>query len=118
MGAFWTDAASLLETAGRASQSGSPDCDWAILIGPDGGIHVLEAAGWTLSGLLAQHGARTVYRVTRQCGSVRLEGRSGADACLLRSESPAAAARCLLYAAPCAPPQPAAGWPPLAAPGE
>jgi len=68
----------------------------AILIGAQGEIHMLEAAGWALASLLAEHGAKTAYRVTREHGQVWLEGRSGGDTCLLRSESPAAAARHLL----------------------
>ena len=57
---------------------------------------MLEAAGWALAGLLAEHGAKTAYRVTRERGHVWLEGKSGGDTCLLRSESPAVAARHLL----------------------
>jgi hypothetical protein len=57
---------------------------------------MLEAAGWALAGLVAEHGAKTAYRVTRERGQVWLEGRSGGDTCLLRSETPAAAARHLL----------------------
>jgi hypothetical protein len=68
----------------------------AILIGAQGEIHMLEAAGWALAGLLAEHGAKTAYRVTRERGQVWLEGRSGGDSCLLRSESPVAAGRHLL----------------------
>ena len=96
MGAFWADAESIFETARLASESGSTDCDLAILIGPRGGIHVLDASGWALPCLLAEHGAQTAYRVTRERGSVRLEGRSGPTACLLRTESPAQTARHLL----------------------
>jgi hypothetical protein len=73
-----------------------PDCDWAILIGSQGDIRVVDAAGWALPSLLAQHGAETAYRVTREDGRVRLEGRCGSQTCLLRSESPAAAAGHLL----------------------
>jgi hypothetical protein len=94
--AFWTDAEGIFETARDASLSGSPDCDLAILIGRQGEIHMLEAAGWALSSLLAEHGAQTAYRVTRKRGEVWLEGRSGGDTCVLRSESPASAARHLL----------------------
>jgi hypothetical protein len=96
MGAFWTDAENIFETARQASQSGSPDCDWAILIGPQGDIRMLDACGWALPSLAAQHGAQTAYRVTREGGQVRLEGRRGSETCLLRSESPAATARHLL----------------------
>jgi hypothetical protein len=96
MGPFWADAESLFETARQASQSGSPDCDWAILIGPHGDIRMLDASGWALPGLLAQYGSETAYRVTRAGDRVSLEGRRGSQTCLLRSESPAAAARHLL----------------------
>ena len=57
---------------------------------------MLDAAGWALPSLLAQHGAETAYRITREGGRVCLEGRRGFQTCLLRSESPAAAARHLL----------------------
>lgn len=96
MGAFWTDAQNLFETARQASHAGSADCDWAILIGTQGGIRMVDAAGWALPGLLAQHGGETAYRVTREGGRVCLEGRRGSETCVLRSESPAATARHLL----------------------
>jgi hypothetical protein len=96
MEAFWEDAENLFETANQASQSGSPDCDWAILIGPQGGIRMLDAAGWALPSLVVQHGAETAYRVTREGGRVCLEGRRGLQTCLLRTESPAVTAQHLL----------------------
>lgn len=103
VGAFWTDAQSIFETARQASLAGSSDCDWAILIGPRGGIHILDSTGWALPCLLTQHGAQTAYRVTREGGHVRLEGRSGSGSCVLTSETPAETARGLL-AGPLAPP--------------
>jgi hypothetical protein len=96
--AFWADAENIFETAIQAAQSGSPDCDWAILIDPQGGIRMVEAAGWALPSVLAQHGGETAYRVTRESGQVRLEGRRGSQTCLLRSEPPATIARHLLGA--------------------
>jgi hypothetical protein len=96
VGAFWADAENLFETARQASQSGSPDCDWAILIGPQGDIRMLEANGWALPSLLAHHGAETAYRVTREGGHVSLEGRRRSQTCLFESESPAAIAHHLL----------------------
>jgi len=98
MGAFWADARSLFETARQASETGAADCDLAIIVSPQGGIRMLPAEGWALPSLLAHHGGETVYRVTREHGSVRLEGRSGSQTCLLGSESPAATARRLLSA--------------------
>jgi hypothetical protein len=96
MGAFWADAESIFETARQASRSGSLDCDWAILIGPQGDIRMLEAAGWALPSLLTHYGAQTAYRVSREGGRVSLEGRRGPETCLLRSESTLATARQLL----------------------
>jgi hypothetical protein len=77
-----------------------PDCDWTILIGARGGIQVMEAGGWALPSLLAHHGAHTAYRISRQCGNVKLEGRSGSTVCVLRTEPPAETARHLLNAVP------------------
>jgi hypothetical protein len=96
VGAFWADAENLFETARQASRSGSPDCDWAILIVPQVEIHMQDATGWALPSLQIQQGARTAYRVTREGGRVRLEGRHGSETCLLGCESPAVAARHLL----------------------
>ena len=96
MGAFWTDAEGIFETAREAAHSGSSDCDLAILMGAGGQIRILDAAGWALTGLLAEHGARSGYRITRKNGTLRVEGRSGSDTCLLRSDSPAKTARFLL----------------------
>ena len=96
MRAFWADAEGIFETAQGASSAGSPDCELAILIGPQGEIRMLDGSGWALGGLLAEHGAKTAYRVTRERGRVWLEGKSGGDTCLLQSESPAVAARNLL----------------------
>jgi hypothetical protein len=108
VGTFWSDAQSIFETASHAARAGSQDCDLAILIGARGDIQMLEGAGWALPGLLAEHGAHTVYHVTRQSGRVRLEGRSGSHSCLLETESAAAAARHLLASAQlCNPPYPA-----------
>jgi len=98
--AFWTDARSLFETACRASDSGLPDCDLAILVSEQAGIRVMEADGWELASLRAHHGAQAVYRITRQGGSVKLQGRRGAMACLLHTEPPADIARQLLNAVP------------------
>ena len=63
---------------------------------------MMDATGWALDGLAAEHGAQTIYRVTRERGDIRLEGRAGSRTCLLRSESPAATAGHLLASTPSA----------------
>jgi hypothetical protein len=92
VGAFWADAQSLFQTA----QAGTEDCDLAILIGHGGEIHMLPAEGWTWAGLLAHHGARTAYRVTRERGRILVDGRCGPQSCRLEYASPGAQARYLL----------------------
>jgi len=99
---FWADAASIFETALTAGQTGAPDCDWAILVEPQGGIHVLEATGWAWAGLAAEHNSKTVYRITRERGGVRLEGRCGSETCRIESESAGQVAHRLLAGAPAA----------------
>ena len=68
-----------------ARQGGGEDCEMAILVAGDGGIHVVTGAGWGLEPLRLHHGARAAYRVTRAAGQVRLEARSAGECCLLES---------------------------------
>ena len=56
---------------------------------------MLAANDWPLQSLAQHHGARMVYRVSRQDGAVRVEGRAGSRACLLESAKPNRAARLL-----------------------
>lgn len=82
MSAFLNDAAEIFETA---RQGGREDCQLAILVGRDGGIHMLPACGWELEPLRLHHGAKAAYRVTRNSSGVRLEARSAGEACFLES---------------------------------
>lgn len=96
MSRFLEDAESLFEAAAGA---GDP-ADVAIAVGPGGAIRITDASGWNLAALEAESGARSVYRISRGSGGLRVEGRSGSRTCLLRAEPPAATARRLLNAAP------------------
>ena len=77
-------------------QSGHAPEDMTILVGPEGGIRLINDSDWPLDTLIAQHGAASVYRVRRQKGTIRLEGRSGARTCVFEADSVAAASRPLL----------------------
>jgi len=94
--AFWTDARNIFETASQAARAGWQDCDLAILIDPQGAIHMMDAGGWSLPSLAADRGAQAAYRVTRQSGRVQVEGRAGSRTCLLAGEFPGETARRLL----------------------
>ena len=76
------------EIFGTASEGGREDCDWAILVGRDGGVEMLSGAGWTAESLRIERGASAVYRLTRRSGSVRLEGRSAQESCVIEARRP------------------------------
>jgi hypothetical protein len=96
VGAFLSDAEAILDAARAASGALSEPSNFTILIGPNGGIHMLADSDWPLASLEAQHGARTLYRVSRTRGRVAVEGRSGNERCRLESEPPRSVARRLL----------------------
>jgi hypothetical protein len=95
---FAQDAQSLLEAAGAAAANGESRSEMTILIGRDGGIHMVADSDWPLESLAREHGARSAYRVSGSGGAVRVEGREGGERCLLESDSPARTARLLLGA--------------------
>lgn len=68
-----------------AREGGREDCEVAILVRSDGGIHMLPASGWELEPLRLHHGARAAYRLSRAGGGVRLEARSAEESCVLQS---------------------------------
>jgi hypothetical protein len=93
---FAQDAQSLLDAAAAAASNGETCSEMTILIGQDGGIHMLAESDWPLDSLALHHGARSAYRVSGSGGAVRVEGREGGQRCLLESASPARVARLLL----------------------
>ena len=58
--------------------------DLAILIDRQGGIRMLDPAGWSLPALSADSGASAVYKVQRRGRTVRVEGWRGGERCLLQ----------------------------------
>lgn len=61
----------------------SPDSVWTFFIGPEGGIQMVAGADEPLETLRLTRGARAVWRVRREHGSVRVEGRMGKERCLI-----------------------------------
>jgi hypothetical protein len=74
------------EIFAAARQGGPEDCDLAILVSGDGGIHMVAGSDWGLEPLRVRHGATTAYRIARNGGHVRLEARSADYSCVLRSD--------------------------------
>ena len=86
MNAFLRNAEELFATA---RQDALEDCQFSVLVGADGGIHMVFGSDWGLEPLRQYHGARAAYRVTRSAGSVALEGRSAGASCKLETARPA-----------------------------
>ena len=82
MSAFLQQAEDILDVAIAGNRYGAGDV--AILIGRQGGMRMLDPAGWSLPALSAEFGASAVYKVERRGGAVRVEGWSGGQRCLIQ----------------------------------
>ena len=82
------------EIFAAARTAGPEDCDMAILVSRDGGIHMIAGADWELEPMRVHYGASAAYRVNRNGGHVRLEARRANESCTLVAEQPARASRC------------------------
>ncbi|MEO8126887.1 MAG: hypothetical protein ABJF23_13055 [Bryobacteraceae bacterium] len=98
MGRFTDNAANIFEAAETAARSGHELSNMTILIGQEGGLHLIAESDWPLDTLQAHHGAQMAYRVRQREQTVRLEGREGSRTCLLEFEKLNGAARRLLAA--------------------
>ena len=89
---FLSDAESILATA---AISGA-ETAYTVLIGHDGGLNLLADNDWPLDRLAAESGARRAYRVKREGGRVRVDGRAGTRACTVSTEPGVVVARRML----------------------
>jgi len=81
------------EIFAAARTAGPEDCDMAILVNRDGGIHMIAGADWSLEPMRLHYGASAAYRVSRTGGQVKLEARRANEGCTLVAERPVRAAR-------------------------
>ena len=95
MSRFVENAERILEVAESAGAAGYAVPEWTILFTPRGGIQMVADSDWPLESLQADRGARMAFRVSRQRGKVRVEGRAGARTCLFEAGKPNGAARLL-----------------------
>jgi hypothetical protein len=80
---FTEYAEQILAAAETAAARGKTCSEMTILIGEDGGIHMLADSDWPLDSLAFYHGARAAYRVSQRSGEVRVEGREAGRRCVL-----------------------------------
>ena len=84
MDRFLQNAEGLLEvaTAGEASAG-----DYAVILDRQGGIRLMDAAGWSLGGLAAEFGGDQVYLIEKRCDQVTVQGWCGNRYRTLRQET-------------------------------
>ncbi len=61
--------------------------DTLMVLDRQGGLRMLDPAGWSLPALAAEFGAEAVYKVERRGSSVRVEGWNGSERCLLQGRT-------------------------------
>jgi hypothetical protein len=81
------------EIFAAARTAGPEDCDMAILVNRDGGIHMIAGTDWPLEPMRLHYGASAAYRVNRNGGQVKLEARRANESCTLVAEQPVRATR-------------------------
>jgi hypothetical protein len=82
---FLRNAQELFDVA-SADRSGDPT-DIALLLRPDGGMHVIMDTPFALDSVAASRGARVAYRVTRTEASVTVVGQKDGRSCILQGAS-------------------------------
>jgi len=83
---FTEYAEQILSAAESAATHGEASPEMTILIGQEGGIHMLADCDWPLESLAVHHGARAAYRVSQRCGEVRVEGCESGRTCVLTTQ--------------------------------
>lgn len=79
MSDFWREAAQIFETA-KSGDSNQPD--FAIVLGHDRQLRIVDATGWSSAALQSEYNAQTTYRVSRRNASISVEAHSGAERCI------------------------------------
>jgi hypothetical protein len=67
--------------------SGAESSDFALLVRPDGSLHVVMETSLNLDAVAIENGAQTAYRVSRSQNGVRVSGRNGGTRCELTCDS-------------------------------
>lgn len=86
-------AEEILEVAARSDESVRGQF---LVVDTNGALRIVESEGWSLAGLIAELGARQVFRVERFRDTVRVEAWSQSERCAIQRQRPA-----LRRVAPC-----------------
>ncbi len=88
MSLFWDNAQKLMDAAISASGVGCATESMTVVIGAEGGIHILAHNDWPLDRLREERGARMAYRVEHADGRISVTGSTGTTSCRLESDRP------------------------------
>jgi len=83
VGTFLHQAEEILAVAAAGTDRAG---DLVILVDRQGGIRMLDPAGWSLPALKAHYGAASLYKVERRGQAVRVEGWESDQRCLLQRD--------------------------------
>lgn len=89
MSAFQRLAGEILD----AAANGEGTLDLVVLTDWQGAIRIMDACGWSVSGLAAEFGSQTIYRIQRSGESVSVHAWEGYEQCCLARSTDAIAAR-------------------------
>lgn len=95
MNVLLQQADELLETAICAEEKAS---GLVILMDRMGGMRILDASGWTSSGLNAEFGPSALFQVNKRLGVASVEAWSGHDHCLVERQTQTTRLPCLALA--------------------
>ena len=84
MDTFLDNASRILDVAQTNSQEAQGD--FAVLIRPDGGLHILMESAFTLEAAAAHAGARIAYSVRHSLDGIKVHGFMPGRECILQEK--------------------------------
>lgn len=82
---FLDNAQRILDVAQAAGSNGNEE--FALIVGPDGGLHFIMESPVSLEAASVYAGARSAYRVTRSRTGIRVEGKTFGQQCVLEQRN-------------------------------
>lgn len=88
MDTLQSTARRLLEAMQSGAEAGMAVNDWVVFVGPEGGYQLIAGYEGSLDSLAWEHGAKRMWRLTRQDSELLVDGKQGLQSCQLRSPAP------------------------------
>jgi hypothetical protein len=97
--ALWQHAEEILDTASCAER----DAGVVVMMDRQGGVRVLDPAGWTFGALQAEFGAAMIFKVNKSPEATSVEAWAGCDHCVIERQTVKSARSLPLTPAVCHP---------------